>query len=417
MVSKLQPVRGTQDFWGEDARRFSFVVSTFNALAKRYGFKEIQTPIFEFTEVFRRPLGDTSDVVTKEMYTFLDRGGEEITLRPEVTASIVRAYLSGGMQQKGIVKLFTSGPMFRYERPQKGRFRQFHQLDVEIIGSPDAAADVELIALARHLLEALGIAGATVLHLNTLGDTESRTAYRKKLVIYLKDHERKLSRESRARLKKNPLRILDSKDAGDQALLKKAPGMNDYLNVASSDFFAVVRDGLDNLEIPYTVNDRLVRGLDYYCHTAFEFITDQLGAQGTVIGGGRYDGLIEMMGGPETPGTGWAAGIERLAMLLKTLPEEERLTVFVPMTEAAGRLADRLCYALRKGGFAADMAYRGNLKKRLQKADKANARFAVIIGEDEMASGKLTVRDLDSGIQASIKADDLATFLKKQAAD
>ena len=417
MVSKLQPVRGTQDFWGEDARRFSFVIATFNALAKRYGFKEIQTPIFEFTEVFRRPLGDTSDVVTKEMYTFLDRGGEEITLRPEVTASIVRAYLSGGMQQKGIVKLFTSGPMFRYERPQKGRFRQFHQLDVEIIGSPDAAADVEIIALARHLLEALGIEGATVLHLNTLGDTESRNAYRKALVIYLKDHERKLSRESRARLKKNPLRILDSKDAGDQALLKKAPGMNDYLNVASSDFFAAVRDGLDNLEIPYTVNDRLVRGLDYYCHTAFEFITDQLGAQGTVIGGGRYDGLVEMMGGPETPGTGWAAGIERLAMLLKTLPGEERLTVFVPMTEAAGRLAERLCYALRKEGFAADMAYRGNLKKRLQKADKANARFAVIIGEDEMASGKLTVRDLDSGIQAFIRADDLATFLKKQAAD
>ncbi len=225
--------------------------------------------------------------MTKEMYTFLDRGGEEITLRPEITASIVRAYLSGGMQQKGIVKLFTSGAMFRYERPQKGRFRQFHQLDVEIIGSPDAAADVELIALARHLLEVLGIAGATVLHLNTLGDTESRNAYRKTLVIYLKDHERKLSRESRARLKKNPLRILDSKDAGDQALLKKAPGMNDYLNVASSDFFAAVRDGLDNLKIPYTVNDRLVRGLDYYCHTAFGFITDQLGAQGTVIGGGR----------------------------------------------------------------------------------------------------------------------------------
>ncbi|MCH8172515.1 MAG: histidine--tRNA ligase [Proteobacteria bacterium] len=416
-MSKLQPVRGTQDFWGEDARRFSFVIATFNALAKRYGFKEIQTPIFEFAEVFRRPLGDTSDVVTKEMYTFLDRGGEEITLRPEVTASIIRAYLSGGMQQKGIVKLFTSGPMFRYERPQKGRFRQFHQLDVEIIGAPEPAADVEIIALARHLLEALGIEGATVLHLNTLGDTESRNAYRKTLVIYLKDHERKLSRESRARLKKNPLRILDSKDAGDQALLKKAPGMNDYLNVASSDFFATVRDGLDNLNIPYTVNDRLVRGLDYYCHTAFEFITDQLGAQGTVIGGGRYDGLVEMMGGPETPGTGWAAGIERLAMLLKTLPEEERLTVFVPMTEAAERLADRLCYALRKEGFAADMAYRGNLKKRLQKADRQGARFAVIIGEDEMASGKLTVRDLDSGIQASIGADRLAAFLKKQAAD
>ncbi len=417
MVSKLQPVRGTQDFWGKDARRFSFVVSTFNELAKRYGFEEIQTPMFEFTEVFRRPLGDTSDVVTKEMYTFLDRGGEEITLRPENTASIARAYLSEGMQQKGIVKLFTSGAMFRYERPQKGRFRQFHQLDAEIIGSPDAAADVELIALGRHLLEALGSADATTLHLNTLGDAESRAAYRKALVAYLKDHERKLSKESRERLKKNPLRILDSKDASDQALLKKAPGMSDYLNPASSDFFDAVRVGLDNLKIPYTVNDRLVRGLDYYCHTAFEFITDELGAKGAVIGGGRYDGLIEMMGGPETPGTGWAAGIERLAMLLKTFPAEERPTVFVPMTDAAGRLASRLCYVLRKEGFAADMAYRGNLKKRLQKANKANARFAVIIGEDEMVSRKLTVRDLDSGIQAAIKADGLVAFLKKQTAD
>ncbi len=416
-MSDLQPVRGTQDFWGEDARRFSFVVSTFNELAKRYGFEEIQTPMFEFTEVFKRPLGDTSDVVTKEMYTFLDRGGEEITLRPENTASIARSYLSEGMQQKGIVKLFTSGAMFRYERPQKGRFRQFHQLDAEIIGSPDAAADVELIALARHLLEALGSADATTLHLNTLGDAESRAAYRKALVAYLKDHERKLSKESRERLKKNPLRILDSKDASDQALLKKAPGMSDYLNAASSDFFDAVRDGLDNLKIPYTVNDRLVRGLDYYCHTAFEFITEELGAKGTVIGGGRYDGLIEMMGGPETPGTGWAAGIERLAMLLKTFPAEERPTVFVPMTDAAGRLASRLCFVLRKEGFAADMAYRGNLKKRLQKADKANARFAVIIGEDEMVSQKLTVRDLDSGIQAAIKADGLVAFLKKQTAD
>jgi len=355
--------------------------------------------------------------VTKEMYTFVDRGGDEITLRPEMTAAIARAYLSEGMQQKGVVKLFGSGPMFRYERPQKGRFRQFHQLDAEIIGAPEAAADVEIIALAQNLLEELGISSSIKLHLNTLGDAESRAAYRGALVGFLENHKDKLSEDSRERLDKNPLRILDSKDPGDQELLNSGPALNNYINQASKNLFAGVEAGLKNLGIDYFHNPRLVRGLDYYCHTAFEFITDELGAQGSVIGGGRYDGLIEMMGGPATPGTGWAGGIERLAMLVSTLPAGQRPAVFVPMTDAAGELASRLCYDLRKSGFAADMAYRGNLKRRLQKADRANARYAVIIGEDELASGKLTVRDLDSGEQTSLAADGLIPFLKKQSAD
>lgn len=414
-MSKLQPVRGTQDITGEDARRFAYVIETFYRLAGKFGFERISTPIFEFTEVFKRPLGDASDIVSKEMYTFTDRGGEEITLRPECTASIARAYLSQGMQQKGVVKLAAHGPMFRYERPQKGRYRQFHQLDAEIIGAPDPAADVEIIALAHQVLESLGIAELTVLNLNTLGDTESRNGYRKALVAFLEDHTSKLSKDSQERLTKNPLRILDSKDPGDQLLLKKAPSISDYLNPESADFFKGVQAGLKNLGIPFTLNDRLVRGLDYYCHTAFEFITDELGAQGSVIGGGRYDGLIEMMGGPATPGTGWAGGIERLAMMLKNPPATERPVIFVPMTDEASTLAARLCNDLRKSNITADMAYRGNLKKRLQKANRQNARIAVLIGEDELKSGKLTVRDLDTGIQAEVAADKLLAFLEKQS--
>ena len=415
-MAKLQPVRGTRDIWGEEARRFSHVVKTATDISNRFGFEEISTPIFEFTEVFKRTLGDTSDVVSKEMYTFEDRGGEEVTLRPEYTAGIARAYLSEGMQQKGVVKLFGHGPMFRYERPQKGRYRQFHQLDAEIIGAQEPAADVEIIAFAHQILVELGIAKASVLNLNSLGDAESRKAYRDALVKFLAGQERKLSPDSQDRLKRNPLRILDSKDVGDQSILAKAPNMRDFLNDASKDFFADVQAGLKNLGIPFTLNDRLVRGLDYYCHTAFEFVTDELGAQGSVIGGRRYDGLMEMMGGPATPGTGWAAGIERLGMLLQNLPEAARATVFIPMVAEANELAAKLCYQCRQNGYVADMAFRGNMKKRLQKADKQNARFAIIIGEDELKSGKLSVRDLDTGIQASIKADGLPAFLAKQPA-
>lgn len=412
---KLQPVRGTQDIVGDDARRFAHVIESFYRVAGKFGFERISTPIFEFTEVFRRPLGDASDIVSKEMYTFTDRGGEEITLRPECTASIARAYLSEGMQQKGVVKLVTHGPMFRYERPQKGRYRQFHQLDAEIIGAPDPAADVEIIALAHQVLDDLGIEKNTTLHLNTLGDAESRIGFRAALVKFLEAKKAKLSKDSRERLKTNPLRILDSKDPGDQMVLNGGPTFWNYLNQDSKDFYEEVKKGLDNLGIKYFENPRLVRGLDYYCHTAFEFITDELGAQGSVIGGGRYDGLIEMMGGLATPGTGWAGGIERLAMLLKNPPAIERPVVFVPMTEKASELAARLCHDLRKAGVTADMAYRGNLKKRLQKANRQNASFAVLIGEDELASGKLTVRDLDTGIQAEVASEKLLAFLQKQS--
>lgn len=410
-MSKLQPVRGTRDIVAAEARRFAFIAETFRRIAEAYGFDEIAPPIFEFTDVFARTLGETSDVVTKEMYTFTDRSGDSITLRPEMTAGVARAWMSGGMAQLGVAKLFGLGPMFRHERPQKGRFRQFHQLDAEIIGAAEPGADVELLAMAQQLLDDLGLAEDCVLHLNSLGDPESRQAYRAALIAYFSRHEDKLSEDSRARLQKNPMRILDSKDPGDRELVADAPRMSAHLNAASQAFFAAVTDGLDALGIAYERDERLVRGLDYYTHTAFEFVTTALGAQGTVLGGGRYDGLIAQMGGPSTPGVGWAAGIERLAMLIAEPPAGDRPVALVPMGGAAERTALMLARDLRRTGLRVDMDYKGNLKKRLNRAAKKNARAAVILGEDELAKGVAALRDLDSGEQREVALDRLAAAL------
>src|SRR6267378_963162 len=324
MMRALQSVRGTQDLLPAQMRRHRAVSETARRVAERYGFEEMATPIFEFTEVFERPIGETTDIVSKEMYSFTDRGGENITLRPENTAGVVRAVLSNALTQSTPLKFFYSGPMFRYERPQKGRFRQFHQIGVELLGVPQSQADIEVIALGQRILGALGIADKVVLELNTLGDPESRAAYRDALVAYFSARFSELSEDSRRRLERNPLRILDSKDPGDQRLAAEAPDFAEYLNDASREFFARVRDGLDALGVVYRLNPRLVRGLDYYTHTAFEFVTTELGTQGTVIGGGRYDGLVELMGGPAMPGVGWAAGIERLAMLIGDPPASSR---------------------------------------------------------------------------------------------
>ena len=314
-MPKLQPVRGTRDLIDDDARAHLHVVDTARATAARFGYGPIVTPSFEFTDVFQRTLGETSDIVTKEMYTFEDKGGDSLTLRPEGTAGIVRAVLSGGLQNELPLKWYYAGPMFRHERPQKGRLRQFHQIGVELIGVSEPIADVEVIALAAATLDALGVLSATTLELNTLGDNESRAAYRGALVAYLEGFRDRLSEDSQQRLDRNPLRILDSKNTNDKAIVADAPSFADHLTPAAQAFFDAVRSGLEDLGIAYQINPRLVRGLDYYCHTAFEFTTDQLGAQGTVLAGGRYDGLMEMMGGQPTPGVGWAAGIERLSML------------------------------------------------------------------------------------------------------
>jgi histidyl-tRNA synthetase len=411
-MPSLQPARGTQDLLPEVARRHRRVSESAREVAALYGFQEIATPIFEFTEVFARPIGEHTDIVAKEMYTFTDRGGEEVTLRPENTAGVVRAVLSNGLTQSTPLKFFYSGPMFRYERPQKGRFRQFHQIGVELLGVAQPQADIEVIAAGQRILEALGIAGRVVLELNTLGDPESRAAYRRALVDYFSARKGELSEDSRRRLDTNPLRILDSKDPGDIRVNADAPAFDAYLNDASFEFFGRVRDGLAALGIAYRLNPRLVRGLDYYTHTAFEFVTADLGAQGTVIGGGRYDGLVELMGGPAMPGVGCAAGIERLAMLIAEPAAAQRPVALVPIGEAAEALALRLGEELRDRGLVVDLGYSGNLARRMRRADRIGARAAVLIGDDELAAGSATVRDLDSGAQEKVALDALPAHLK-----
>jgi histidyl-tRNA synthetase len=408
----LQPARGTQDLLPEATRRHRRVGETAREMAALYGFAEIATPIFEFTEVFARPIGEHTDIVAKEMYTFTDRGGEEVTLRPENTAGVVRAVLSNGLTQSTPLKFFYSGPMFRYERPQKGRFRQFHQIGVELLGVAQPQADIEVIAVGQRILKELGIADRVVLELNTLGDPESRSAYRDALVSYFSARKSELSEDSRRRLDTNPLRILDSKDPGDMRLNAEAPTFDAYLNDSSFEFFGRVRDGLAQLGIAYRHNPRLVRGLDYYTHTAFEFVTTDLGAQGTVMGGGRYDGLVELMGGPSMPGVGWAAGIERLAMLIAEPPAPPRPVALVPIGEEAEIFMLRLAEDLRDAGLEVDLGYSGNVGRRMRRGDRIGARAAVLLGDDELARGVATVRNLDSGEQSEVALDTLTARLK-----
>src|SRR4028119_1285693 len=297
MVSKLQSVRGTQDMLGGGAARFRPVGRAFDRVRRLYGFQRVEVPVFEATEVFARSIGETTDIVSKEMYTFPDKGGDSLTLRPEFTAGICRAYLSEGWQQHAPVKLAVDGPVFRYERPQKGRYRQFHQLDAEIIGTDSPLADVELLVLADQLLHELGIAEGVTLQLNTLGDAETRDAWRAALVAHFEAHRGDLSEDSLTRLAKNPLRILDSKDPRDRPAADSAPDIDDFLTPEAPGLFDQAPPGLDAAGVAWTRNARLVRGLDYYRHTAFEFVTDRLGAQGTALARGRYDGLIEALGG------------------------------------------------------------------------------------------------------------------------
>ncbi|WP_294286005.1 histidine--tRNA ligase [uncultured Sphingomonas sp.] len=396
-------VRGTQDIFGDEQRRFATVIETFERVRRLYCFQRVDLPVFEATEVFARSIGETTDVVSKEMYTFPDRGGDSLTLRPEFTAGIARAFLTEGWQQYAPLKVATSGAVFRYERPQKGRYRQFHQIDAEILGAPEPAADVELLVMADQLLHELGIAEGVTLQLNTLGDAETRDAWRAGLVAHFEAHRGALSEDSLTRLEKNPMRILDSKDPRDRPIADAAPDIDAYLTADARAFFDAVTAGLDAAGVRWTRNPRLVRGLDYYRHTAFEFVTDRLGAQGTVLAGGRYDGLVESLGGAPTAGVGWAAGVERLAMLLDEPAKATIDAVIVPMGEAAEARALGLLADLRRGGIAVDMAYKGKVKQRLAKADALGARYALILGDDELEAGVIQVKSLSSGEQAQMK--------------
>lgn len=379
-MSTPQAIRGTQDIFGAEAEAFAHVVETFERIRKLYRFRRVEMPVFEKTEVFSRSIGETTDVVSKEMYSFEDRGGDSLTLRPEFTAGICRAYLSNGWQQYAPVKLATHGPLFRYERPQKGRYRQFHQLDAEIIGAGEPQADVELLVMADQLLKELGIADGVTLMLNTLGDGASREAWRAALVEYFRAVKGELSEDSQDRLERNPLRILDSKDPRDKAFTDAAPKIDDYLSDEAQDFFGKVTAGLDAAGAAWTRAPALVRGLDYYRHTAFEFVTDRLGAQGTVLGGGRYDGLMESLGGAHTPAVGWAAGVERLAMLVADAGQvaaDLQDVILAIEDDAAIGFGVAALKALRVAGLSADMIATGSPRKRFDKASKLPSRVLV----------------------------------------
>jgi histidyl-tRNA synthetase len=395
-----QRVRGTQDIFGEDADRFQAVVAAFERVRRLYGFRRVEMPVFEATQVFARSIGETTDIVSKEMYSFEDRGGDSLTLRPEFTAGLCRAYLSEGWQQLAPLKIATDGPVFRYERPQKGRYRQFHQLDAEIIGAAEPLADVELLVLAHQLLTELGITEGVTLQLNTLGDAETREAWRAALVAHFEAHRAELSEDSLVRLAKNPMRILDSKDPRDRPAAESAPDIDAFLTDEAAGFFEQVTAGLDAAGVPWERNARLVRGLDYYRHTAFEFVTDRLGAQGAVIAGGRYDGLIEALGGPPTPAVGWAAGIERLAMLIEAPAVQAPTVIMAVEDDAALAVAQRILAELRRAGYATDMVATGSPRKRYDKAVKIPAKVLVSVA---VRDGKVVANS-----RASTEAEEFA---------
>ncbi len=406
----LKSLRGMHDLLPNTALKHRFIAESARLISHRFGFQECATPIVEYMGVFDRTLGDTSDVVTKEMYSFADRSGATVALRPENTAGIARAFIEHGLQQSIPFKAFYHGPMFRYERPQKGRYRQFHQVGVELIGVAEAQADIEVITCADQFLKDLGLSQQVTLEINTLGDMESRAAYLEVLTAYFNKYKQDLSEDSLMRLNKNPLRILDSKDPNDRKIVVDAPLFADSLNTKSRTFFESVCEGLEILGLQFVHNPFIVRGLDYYSHTAFEFVTDGLGAQGTVLGGGRYDSLIESMGGPSTPGVGWSAGVERLAMLLSKEIEVTAPIALIPLDQEMHKNALKIALQLRSSGFSVDQAYSGTLTKRMKKADKMGSKFAIILGYSEWQRGMCIVKNLTLGEQKEIAIENIVSF-------
>ena len=413
MNNKLQAVRGTHDHLHDLMYNYNYIINKVSTISSNYGFKPMATPIFEFSKVFKKTLGESSDIVTKEMYTFLDKGEEEITLRPEGTAGIVRAIISNGLIQEMPFKAFYHGPMFRYERPQKGRLRQFHQVGIELLGVENEQADIEVIACANQVLRELDINKSSELHINSLGNIHDRKIYIEDLVKYLNNYKNKLSKDSLVRLDKNPLRILDSKSDDDTTIIKNAPKLREYLDSSSRDSLKKVLEGLDNLNIKYIINDKLVRGLDYYNNTTFEFITDKLGAQSAIIAGGRYDKLMKQMGGPDIPGIGWAAGIERLILLSSIKEIKKKHIAIIPVGEESNNICINLAQKLRNKNISTDMAYSGNLKKRLKNANKLSSNFAIIIGTDEINNNNVIVRNLETGEQEFINFEDIVKHIER----
>jgi histidyl-tRNA synthetase len=404
-MTTIQGLRGTRDILPEESPLWQRVETVARDILQRAAYREIRPPLVEQTELFARGIGEATDVVGKEMYTFEDRGQRSITLRPEITAGIVRSLIEHKLTaQGGVQRLWAIGPAFRYERPQAGRQRQFHQLDVELFGSRDPRADAEVIAIANQILQALGLRSLT-LDLNSVGDRDDRQRYRDALVAFLSPHKADLDADSQDRLERNPLRILDSKDANTQAIVQDAPSLLDYLSEDSRRHFERVQQCLTDLGIAYQINPRLVRGLDYYTHTAFEIQSADLGAQATVCGGGRYDGLVAQLGGPETPAIGWAIGLERLTLLVKQLQTQATPGTdlyVVSRGDAAETAALRLTHQLRLAGLAVDMDLSGSaFGKQFKRADRSGAAACLILGDDEAAQCTVQLKWLATGEQSA----------------
>ena len=412
---KLQKPKGTQDILPQESAKWQYVEEFARETFRKYNYAEIRTPIFEHYEVISRSVGDTTDIVTKEMYDFYDKGDRHITLRPEGTAPVVRSYVENKLFAPEVqkpVKLYYMGSMFRYERPQAGRLREFHQIGAECFGSSNPATDVEMIAMAAQFFKEIGITNVS-LELNTLGNPESRAAYRKALIDYLTPLKASLSADSQRRLEENPLRVLDSKEPEDKAAVEGAPSILDYLDEESSTYFAAVRSMLETLQIPYVINTNMVRGLDYYNHTIFEFTTEVAGSQLTICAGGRYDGLVAYFGGPETPGVGFGMGLERLLLVLDKqgveLPIETALDVYVAVLGAgANGRALELVQALRAQGFAAERDYLDRkLKAQFKSADIFRAKTLITLGESEVESGQVTVKNNHNREEITVSLDQI----------
>ena len=411
-MEKLRTVRGVHDLLPDILHKQNLVINEGLKISEKYCYQQIETPIFEFAEVFTKPLGKTSDIVTKENYIFKDRSEDELMLRPEGTSGVVRAFLNAGLTQDIPKRYSYYGPMFRYERPQKGRLRQFKQFGIECIGINNSMADVEVISLGHAFLEKLNILDKINLKINTLGDSETRLRYRKALVDYLNDYKSELSNESIKRLSENPLRILDSKNDTDKKILINAPNIIDYLNEASKERFEKVCIGLSALKIKYQIDKNLVRGLDYYCHTAFEFITSDLGSQGTVLAGGRYDGLAKMLGGVDTPGVGWAAGVDRLSLMINEEFTNKPDLVLMAVSENLEPLLMPIMKKLVDKGLKVEILITGNMSKKFKRANKVDASYAIILGEEELSKNIIKLKNLIIGSERLITLDEAIKVIK-----
>jgi histidyl-tRNA synthetase len=413
MSNNIRLVRGTKDLYAKDYLAHQYIINQAQSIANAYAYEALQTPIFEYSSIFSRSMGETSDVVGKEMYSFVDRSGDSLTLRPEFTAAIVRSFISNNFGAKLPVKFFSHGPVFRHERPQSFRFRQFHQINFEYLGIDNYLADVEIISMAALLLDNLQILDKTTLELNSLGDNETRINYQKALVEYFHDFKDSLSPDSKIRLEKNPMRILDSKDEEDQKIVANCPTYSNYYNSYSFDFFANLQNSLTQLGISYHLNPHLVRGLDYYNHTTFEFVTKDLGACATVLAGGRYNGLVKLLGGADTPAIGFASGIERLGGLINPPPTtQKRAIVVIAIGKEMLEKCAYIAHALRSNNMIVAINYKHDIVKQMQHANEINAKFAVIIGADEDRLGKVKVKDLDLRTEELVAQDNLINFLK-----